>query len=93
MDELVNIANYCSSVLVRYGQIVKHCNAVYIQGEDVIQVNVRYRVPGDDVLHVFQYQIQSNDFLITDTEVQVNKSAINNINAEIEKYVNNKVLN
>ena len=91
MDELVNIVNYCNTVLVRYGKIVKHCTATYIPEEDVINVNIRYRLNGSDSMKTFLYQIQNFDFLMTDIDIQVNRSAINNINAELEKFINKEV--
>ena len=93
MDELVNIANYCNSILVKHGQIVKQCNAIYIPKDDIILVNIKYRLLGYESYSTFQFEIQNYDFLITDTDVQVNRSAINNLNIEIGKFVNQKVLN
>jgi hypothetical protein len=93
MDELINIANYCNSVLIKYGQVIRMCNAIYIKDDDVIQINIRYRNRGDDMFQTYQYQIENFDFLITDTEVMVNRSAINNINTEIEKIVYVTALN
>ena len=91
MEELVNIVNYCNTVLVRYGKIVKHCTATYIPEEDVINVNIRYRLNGNESLKTFIYQIQNFDFLMTDVDIQVNRSAINNINAELEKFISKEV--
>jgi len=91
MEELVNIVNYCHTVLVRYGQIVKHCNATYIPEDDVININIRYRLNGSENTKSFIYQIQNYDFFMTDIEIQVNRSAIKNINVELERLLNKEV--
>lgn len=86
MDELINIANYCNSMLVKYGEKLTHCNAIHIKDEDVIEFRIKYYAAGK-VLKTFQYHIENFNFVITDTEVLVNRVTIDSINTEIEKRI------
>lgn len=88
MEELINISNYCDAMLVKYGQNITRCNAVYIKEDDVIQFNMQYHLDINKNHKTYQYQIANFNFLITDTEVLVNKSAIDRINNEIENRLN-----
>ena len=88
MDELINISNYCSAILIKYGQSITKCNAIYISEDDVIQFNMQYHLDHNKNHKTYQYQIPNFNFLITDTEVLVNKSAIDLINIEIENRLN-----
>lgn len=87
-EELINIANYCNSLLVKHGQVVTHCNAVYIKEDDVIELRLRYKFNKNDSYNTFQYVIQSFNFLITDTEVLVNRDTVEIINHQIERRLN-----
>jgi len=88
MDDLINISNYCDAMLVKYGQSITKCNAIYISEEDIIQFNMQYHLDKERNHKTYQYQIENYNFLITDTEVLVNKSAIDVINIEIENRLN-----
>jgi len=88
MDELVNISNYCNAILVKHGQMITKCNAVYIKEDDVIEFRVQYHMDHNKNYKTWQYQIESLNFLITDTEVLVNKEAIDIINKELESRLN-----
>lgn len=88
MDDLINISNYCDSMLVKYGERLSHCNAIYLKEDDVIEFRMKYHTESK-ISKSFQYQIESFNFLITDTEVLVNKASIDAINMEIEKRINN----
>ena len=88
MEDLINISNYCDAMLVKYGQSITKCNAVYIKDEDIIMFNMQYHIDSNKNHKTYQYSIPNFDFLITDTEVLVNRSAIDKINIEIEKRIN-----
>lgn len=88
MDDLINISNYCDSMLVKYGEKMTHCNAIYLKEDDVIEFRVKYHTESR-ISKTFQYHIENFNFLITDTQVLVNKAAIDAINMEIEKRINN----
>jgi hypothetical protein len=88
MEELINISNYCDTVLIKYGQSITKCNAVYIKEDDIIQFSIQYHLDRERNHKTFQYCIPSLNFLITDIEVLVNKSAIDTINNEIENRLN-----
>ena len=85
MEELINITNYCDTVLVKYGNYIDECKATFFEKEDVLEFRVRYKKGLD--IPFFQYQIANFNFSITDTEVLVNKSTINAINEYIYKVV------
>lgn len=89
MDDLVNIANYCNSMLVKYGEKLTHCNAIHIKEDDVIEFRIKY-YNESKIPKTFQYHIENFNFMITDTEVLVNKITIDNINKELEKRINNR---
>jgi len=83
MEDLINISSFCNSILVKYGQVVIQCNAIYIKEDDILEFRIRYS--GDKT---FQYHIQNFNFTITDTEVLVNRQAIDSINKELDKRLN-----
>ena len=83
MEDLINIAIYCNSILVRYGQLISLCKAVYIKEDDALEFSMVY-----DKKKTFQYYIHNFNFTITDTEVLVNRSVINTLNTEIDKRLN-----
>ena len=88
MEELVNISNYCDAMLVKHGQMITKCSAVYIKEDDVIEFRIQYHLDHNKNYKTYQYQIESLNFIITDVEVLVNKSAIDMINNELEKRLN-----
>lgn len=88
MDELINIANYCSSMLVKHGEKITFFNAVYHKADDLIEFQVKY-YNNNKSIKMFQYQLESFNFIITDTEVLVNRDSIDRLNMEIEKRINN----
>mgnify|MGYP000867474402 FL=1 len=83
MEELVNIANYCNTIRIKYGEKVHECNAVYIKSDDVIEFMIRYWV--GDKLDYFKYVVPNYNFMITDTDVLMNRSSIDKINEEVTK--------
>jgi hypothetical protein len=88
MEELVNISNYCNAILIKYGQFVTKCGAIYIKEDNVIEFHIQYHLDHNKNYKTFQYLIPDFNFLITDTEVMVNKDSIDVINKEIEKRLN-----
>lgn len=83
MEELVNIANYCNTVKIKYGEKVQECTAVYVKSDDVIEFTVRYWV--GDFLDYYKYIIPNYNFMMTDTDVLMNKSSVDRINEEVLK--------
>ena len=92
-SELIDIAAYCNSILVKYGENVSHCKAVYIKSDNVIEFLIRYRLDKKPNYHTFQYVIENFNFIITDTDVKVNKATIDAINIEIETRLNKEYVN
>lgn len=88
MEELVNISNYCDAMLVKHGQMITKCSAVYIKEDDVIEFRMQYHMDHNKNYKTYQYQIPSLNFIITDVAVLVNKEAIDMINKEIESRLN-----
>jgi hypothetical protein len=88
MEELINISNFCNSLLVKHGQNIIHCSAMYIKSDDIIEFKMKYHNGNKKNIITYQYDIPNFNFLITDTDVLVNKSAIDTINIEIEKRIN-----
>ena len=91
MEELINISDCCELILIRYGKYISSCKAIYMQDDDVLHFTMEYTLPGYDTKKIFQYVIHNYDFLFTETEVQVNRSTINIISAEIEKRITQQV--
>lgn len=85
MEELINIADYCNTILVIHGQVIEKCTAVLIKEEDVLEFKIKYRFGKNDASHTYQFFIEHFNFLITETEVLVNRNAIESINLELEK--------
>ena len=88
MEELINISNFCNTILVKHGQNVVHCSAMYIKNDDVICFSMKYHNGNKHNMITYQYDIPNFNFLITETDVLVNKSSIDVINNEIEKRIN-----
>ena len=88
MEDLINISNYCNSILVKHGQCITKCNAVYISDDDVIEFRMQYHLDNEKNHKSFQYRIPNFNFIITDVEVLVNKDTIDMLNIEIDKRVN-----
>ena len=88
MEDLINISNYCNAILVKHGQCITKCNALYISEDDVIEFRMQYHLDSEKNHKYFQYRIPNFNFLITDTEVLVNKETIEAINSEIDKRIN-----
>jgi len=87
MDELINIANYCNNILVKYGENIIHCNAIYIKEDNIIEFRIKYKFSKRESIHTFQYAIENFNFTMTDTEVLVNKSTITVLNNLIEEKI------
>ena len=85
MEELINIINYCDTVLVKFGNYIDECKVTFLEKEDVLEFRVKYKNGLD--IPFFYYHIANFNFSITDTEVLVNKSTINIINEYIYKVV------
>lgn len=83
MEELINIANYCNTVKIKYGERIKDCTAVYIKSDDVIEFTIRYYV--GEFLDYYKHIIPNYNFMITDTDVLMNKSSVDSINNEVTK--------
>lgn len=88
MEELVNISDFCNTLLIRYGQNIIQCNAVHIKEDDAIEFRIKYHTNENKSVKSFQYMIQNFNFVITDIEVLVNKSVIDNINMEVAARIN-----
>lgn len=88
MEDLINISSFCNSLLVKHGENIVHCSAIYIKHDDVIEFKIKYHKDNNKSILTYQYDIPNFNFLITDTDVLVNKSAIDFINVEIEKRIN-----
>lgn len=88
MEELVNISNYCDAILIKYGQMISKCSALYIKEDDIIEFRMQYHLERNRDYKTYQYHIESINFMITDIEVLVNKEVIDIINTEINKRLN-----
>ena len=88
MEELINISNFCNTVMIKHGQNITNCSAMYIKDDDVIEFTMKYHNGSKKNIQIYQYQIPNFNFLITETDVLVNKSSIDVINNEIEKRIN-----
>lgn len=88
MEELINISNYCNAILVKHGQSITKCNAIYIAEDDVIEFRIQYHIDHEKNNKSFQYRIPSLNFVMTEVEVLVNKDTIDTINQEVEKRIN-----
>lgn len=88
MEDLIDITNYCDTVLVKYGEHVDECNAIFLEKENILECRIKYRSVNNERSRFFQYQIANFNFLMTDTEVLVNRSSIEFINDEINRTIN-----
>jgi Zn-finger domain-containing protein len=92
-QELINIGIFCNNVLIKHGENVSHCNAIYIKEDNVIEFRLRYRISKKETYNTYQYIIENYNFIITDTEVKVNKSTIDLINNGIEERLKKQYAN
>ena len=90
-EQLINIATYCNSMMVKYGKSLKTCKALYSNEEKNIEFYVIYEYVSVTNYKHFKYIINECDFMITDTEVLVNRDTINIINQEVDKRLNIKI--
>jgi hypothetical protein len=88
VEDLINISNYCDAMLVKHGQMITKCSALYIKEDDVIEFRMQYHTDHNKNNKTYQYQIDSVNFMITDVEVLVNKETIDKINHEISNRLN-----
>jgi hypothetical protein len=75
-------------MLVKYGQSMTQCGAVYLKEDDTIEFRMKYRTRNTTSQRTFQFIIENFNFIITDTEVLVNKYTVDRINEEIEMRIN-----
>lgn len=88
MEELINISDYCNAILIKHGQSITKCNAIYIAEDDVIEFRIQYHLDQEKNHKSFQYRIPNFNFVMTEVEVLVNKDTIDTINQEVEKRIN-----
>ena len=89
-EQLINIATYCDSMMVKYGKLLKACKALYSDEDKNIEFYIIYEYVSDTKHEHFKYIINECDFMITDTEVLVNRDTINIINREVDKRLSIK---
>jgi len=89
-QQLINIAVYCDSMMVKYGKILKTCKALYSDENKNIEFYIIYDYISVTNYKHFKYIINECNFMITDTEVLVNRDTINIINQEVDKRLNIK---
>ena len=89
-EELINIATYCSSMLVKYGKSLKKCNAVYNPIDKVIEFYIIYDYVDNSRYSHFKYIISGCNFMITDIAVLVNSDTIDIINKELDERLHIK---
>lgn len=92
MDELINISDYCSTLLIKYGNELHSCNAVYNKEENCIEFRIIYNYIDVHRFDSWQYSIQDFNFMLTKTHVLVNSDTIDMINDEVEKRLNVKTV-
>lgn len=86
MEDLIDIGNYSNTVLIKYGNYIDECSAIYMDKDDSIEFRIKFKYPFDGRSKYFQYIIANYNFIITDTEILVNKSSIDAINHYISDY-------
>ena len=93
MEDLIDIGNFCNTVLIKYGNYVNECSAIYLDKEDSIECRIKFKYPYDGKATYFQYMIANFNFIITDTEILVNKSSIDSINRYLVDYTESMKVN
>lgn len=83
-EDLINIATYCSSMLVKYGSRLKACRAIYIPTDKKIEFYIIYDWTDHQHYSHFKYLINDCNFMMTGTEVLVNSDTIDIINKELD---------
>jgi len=83
-EDLVNIATYCSSMLVKYGSRLKDCRAIYIPTDKKIEFYIIYDWVDHQHYNHFKYIISDCNFMMTGTEVLVNNDTIDILNKELD---------
>lgn len=73
-------------ILVRHGETITECKTIYINDDDCLEFRIKYKSEGK--YNTWQYGIENYNFIITDSEVKVNREIINIINDEISKRIN-----
>jgi len=86
-QELIDMASYCNNILIKYGENVSHCKAIYLRDDNVIEFQIRYRANKNETYHKYQYIIENFNYIMTDTDIKVNRTTVNDINNEIEKRI------
>ena len=88
MEELIDIANYTNTVVIKYGSYINSFTVTYLDKDDVLDCKIQFKYPYEGRTDFLTYQICSFNFTMSDTNVLVNKYSIDDLNSMIEKYIN-----